>query len=143
MVQTEGTPDHDGAAAKGHRLLDCRVNKTFLMMPSDMQLTVVVVECKAPFITAEDLNSLLTIPPHMMPAECAASCSVCGCQAWSYCWATGTEVDSMYAFPDGLPANVHLSRSLQLPVDGTGRRQFWSGVSSSWASRQSAFVVAV
>ena len=50
VVQTEGTPDHDGATAKGHLLLDCRVNKTFPIMPPDTQPTVVVVECKVRFV---------------------------------------------------------------------------------------------
>ena len=121
MIQTEGTPDHDGAAAEGHLLLDCRVNKTFPTMPPDTQPTVVVVECKARFVAEEDLSPLLTIPPHVTPAECAASRSVCGRQAWSYCWATGTEVHSMQAVPDGLPANVHVSGRPQLPPDGAGR----------------------
>ena len=120
MVQTEGTSDHDGAAIEGHHLLDCHINETVPMMPPGTQLTVIVVECKAHFVAKEDLSPLLTILPHVTPAECAASCSVCGRQAWSYCWAPGTEVHSMQAVPDGLPANVHVSGRFQLPRDGTG-----------------------
>ena len=45
VVQIEGTPDHDGVAAKGH-LLDCCINKTFPTMPPDTQLTITAVECK-------------------------------------------------------------------------------------------------
>ena len=54
MVQIENTPDHDGATAEGH-LLDCHVNKTFPMMPPDMQLIIVVVECRAQLVAEEDL----------------------------------------------------------------------------------------
>ena len=92
VVQSEGTPEHDGVVAKAHLLLDCRVNKTFPTMPPDTQPTVVVVECKARFVSEEDLRR----------------------QAWSYCWAMGTEVHSMHAVPDGLPANVHVSGRPQL-----------------------------
>ena len=69
VVQNAGNPDHDGAAAKGHLLLDCHINKTFPTMPPDTQLTVVGVECKEQFHTEEDLSPLLTIPPHVIPAE--------------------------------------------------------------------------
>jgi len=90
-------------------------------MTPDTQPTVVVVECKVQFITEEGLSPVLAIPPHMMPAECVASHSVCNHQAWSYCWATGTEVHSMQAVPDALPANVHISGCPQLPPYGAGR----------------------
>ena len=89
-------------------------------MVPDTQPTVVVVECKAQFI-AEDLSPLLTIPPHVTPAECAAFRSMCERQAWSYCWATGTEDHSMQAVPDGLPANAHVSNRPQLHPGGGGR----------------------
>ena len=123
MVPTEGTPDHDGTAAEDHLILDCHINKTFPTMPPGTQPPIFVVECKARFVAEEDLSPLLTIsvPPHMTPEECAASPSVCGRQAWSYCWATGTEVHSMQAVPDGLPANVYISGRPQLPSDGAGR----------------------
>ena len=76
MVQTEDTPDHDGAASEGHLFLNCRVNKAILTMSPDTQPTVVVVECKARFVAEEDLSSLLTIPLHMIPAEYVAFRSV-------------------------------------------------------------------
>ena len=78
VVQTEGNQDHGGAAAEGHLLLDCRVNKTIPTTPPDTQPTVVVVECKARFVAEEDLSPLLTISPHVTPAACAASHYVCG-----------------------------------------------------------------
>ena len=77
-VQIGGTPDHDGAAAEGHFLLDCRVNKTFPTTPPDTQPTVVVVQCKAQFVAEEDLSPLLTIPPHGTSAECSAFRSLSG-----------------------------------------------------------------
>ena len=90
-------------------------------MPPDTQPIIVVVKRKARFVAEQDLSPLLTIPPHVTPVECAASRSVCGRQAWSYCWATGTEVQCMQAVPKGLSANVHVSGCLQLFLDGAGR----------------------
>ena len=117
VVQTEGIPDHDGAVSEGHLLLDCHLNKTFPTIPPDPQPAVVVVEFKARFVAKEGLSSLLTILPHVTPAEFAVSRSVCGRQAWSYCWATGTEVHSRRF----LMVCLLVFMLVQLPPEGAGR----------------------
>ena len=103
VLGPEASPHHYRAATMWSHLLNAVLTESLSWSPPDQNgMEVRALKAEPGLISEDDLGPLLMCPLSMIPAPALLSSFVGRCQLWSLCWATGAEVGSMHAVPQGL-----------------------------------------
>ena len=103
VLVPEASPHHYRAATMWSHLLNAVLMESLSWSPPDQNgMAVRALKAEPGLISEDDLGPLLMRPLSMIPAPALLSSFVGRCQLWSLCWATGAEVGSSQAVPQGL-----------------------------------------